>query len=77
MRRKCESIKSCILLFEGGGEEGANKMLAELMGRKKLPKSWTDWRNFKAGLKKGEEKDKFADEYFQKCKPVVVEIHRR
>ena len=77
MRRKCESVKSCILLFEDGGEEGANRTLAELMGRKKLPKSWLSWRNFQARLKRQAEMDRFARKYFKKCKPVVVEIHRR
>ena len=47
------------------------------MGVKKLPKSWTNWKNFQARIKRVDEREKFRKKYFKKCKPVVVEIHRR
>ena len=77
MRKQCVSAKTCLLLFDGGGENGADRTLARLLGRKQLPRGWRNWRNFKARMERQNEMNRFSKEYFKKCKPVVVEIHRR
>ena len=77
--KECVSQKRCRKLFADGGENGADRTLSELMG-KPLPRAWRHdrvWKNMNQWQVKTNTKGKFEREWFEKCKPVVAEIHRR
>jgi hypothetical protein len=74
--------KRCQKLFSDGGEHGADRTLSELMKEsgRRMPKSWSHdriWKRQEAWKAKMDLKDKFEKEYFERCRPMEVEVRRR
>ena len=82
--KRCDSSGRCLMLFEGGGSWGEERILARLMkaAGKAMPRTWKDgyhWRRHSLATYKAKEEamDGFRRECFLRCKPVSVEVRER
>ena len=72
--KHCVAEGKCRMLFESGGEHGAKRELAGLMGLRKVPKRWDNWRNHKAWQEREDNMEKFKKKFFKKCRRVWVTV---
>ena len=75
--KQCVAEKQCRKLFADGGMSGANRTLKYLMGGK-LPKGWGGDRYVRGVWEaKHEAMDIFRRDFFERCRPLRVEVRDR
>lgn len=72
--KQCVAEKRCRSLFENGGIWGAHRQLARLMGLRKVPERWDNWRNHKAWQERVNNMERFRKEFLKRCRPVRVTV---